>query len=284
MQRGQLIFTYFHFAANRALTEAVIASGATALAYETLQDENGQLGLLTPMSEIAGRLSIQEGAKYLERPMGGRGVLLAGVPGVEPGQVTILGGGVVGSNAARMAAGLGANVVILDTNVARLRELDAVLPRNVITLFADRHAVKRHLELSDLVIGAVLVRGARAPKLVERADLKTMRAGSVIVDVAIDQGGSVETSKPTSHQHPTYVVDDVVHYSVTNMPSAVSRTSTYALCNVTLPYLLELARLGLNRAVAENPSLESAINIHRGTVMEPAVAESFGLEYQSFGG
>src|SRR5262249_35271138 len=218
MRPGQVVFTYFHFAADEALTKAVMASGITAVAYETLKDARGQLPLLTPMSEVAGRMSIQEGAKYLERPFDGRGILLGGVPGVLPANVVILGAGVVGTNAAKVAAGLGANVVLLDINLDRLRYLDDVMPRNVTTVFSDRHNIRDSLNRADLVIGAVLIPGARAPYLVRRDDLKLMTPRAVIIDVAIDQGGCVETSRPTTHSKPTYIVDDIVHYCVTNMP------------------------------------------------------------------
>ncbi|HMF35750.1 MAG TPA: alanine dehydrogenase, partial [Isosphaeraceae bacterium] len=239
LRPDQVVFTYFHFAADESLTRAIIDSGITAIAYETLRDPRGSLPLLTPMSEVAGRMSIQEGAKFLERPQEGRGILLAGVPGVAPAEVAILGGGVVGSNAAKVAAGLGANVRILDVNLDRLRYLDDIMPPNVTTLYSDRHTIRESIERADLVIGAVLITGARAPRLVRRQDLGLMKTGTVIVDVAIDQGGCIETSRPTTHLQPTYVVDGVVHYCVTNMPGAVGRTSTYALCNVTLPYVLQ---------------------------------------------
>ena len=224
---GQILFTYFHFAASRVLTEAMIASGSTCVAYETLRDSAGRLPLLTPMSEVAGRMSIQEGAKYLERPQLGRGILLAGVPGVAPAHITILGGGVVGANAAKIAAGFQADVAILDVNMDRLRYLDDIMPANVNCLYSDRHTLREELKLADLVIGAVLIPGAKAPSLVTRQDLKLMKPGSVIIDVAIDQGGCVETSRPTTHSNPTYVEEDVVHYCVTNMPGAVGRTSTF---------------------------------------------------------
>lgn len=279
MRAGQDVFTYFHFAASEPLLRAVLESGATALAYETLCGDGGQLRLLTPMSEVAGRMSIQEGAKYLERPAQGRGVLLGGVPGVEPAHVTVLGGGVVGSNAATIAAGFGASVFVLDTNVDRLRYLDDVMPQNVTTVFSDRYTILDQLRRADLVIGAVLIRGARAPKLVRREDLKVMKPGAVIVDVAVDQGGCLETTRPTTHGNPTYVIDDVVHYCVANMPGAVSRTSTYALCNVTFPYVRHVARSGVANATREDPDLVSAVNVHQGRVTHPAVAESFGLEY-----
>jgi alanine dehydrogenase len=278
MRPGQIVFTYFHFAADEALTRAVMASGITAIAYETIQDAKGQLPLLTPMSEVAGRMSIQEGAKFLERPFEGRGILLGGVPGVLPANVVILGGGVVGANAAKVAAGLGANVTILDINLDRLRYLDDVMPRNVTTLYSDRHNILDSLARADLLIGAVLIPGAKAPHLVRQADLKRMPHRAVIIDVAIDQGGCVETSRPTTHSQPTYIVEDVVHYCVTNMPGAVGRTSTYALTNVTLPYVLQLARKGLDQALAENPALRHGLNIHQGRVTNPAVAETFGLE------
>src|SRR5213079_2536208 len=278
MRPGQVVFTYFHFAADEALTRAVMQSGVSAVAYETIRDAKGNLPLLTPMSEVAGRMSIQEGAKYLERPMEGRGILLGGVPGVLPANVVILGGGVVGANAAKVAAGLGANVAILDINLDRLRYLDDVMPRNVTTLFSDRHNILDSLDRADLLIGAILIPGAKAPRLVRREDLKRMPPRAVIIDVAIDQGGCVETSRPTTHSHPTYIVDDVVHYCVTNMPGAVGRTSTYALTNVTLPYVLQLAKKGFDRAVRENGGLAQGVNVHRGKVTNPAVAETFGFE------
>lgn len=278
MRPGQVVFTYFHFAADENLTRAVMASGITAIAYETIRDSKGQLPLLTPMSEVAGRMSIQEGAKYLERPFEGRGILLGGVPGVLPANVVILGGGVVGANAAKVAAGLGANVTILDVNLDRLRYLDDVMPKNVTTLYSDRHNILDGIRRADLLIGAVLIPGAKAPHLVRRDDLKLMPQRAVIIDVAIDQGGCVETSRPTTHSQPTYLIDDVVHYCVTNMPGAVGRTSTYALTNVTLPYVLQLARKGFDRAIAESSALRHGVNIHAGKVTNPAVAETFGLE------
>jgi alanine dehydrogenase len=278
MRPGQTVFTYFHFAADEELTRAVMASGVTAIAYETIRDSSGNLPLLTPMSEVAGRMSIQEGAKYLERPFEGRGILLGGVPGVPPANVAILGGGIVGANAAKIAAGVGANVWILDINLARLRYLDDVMPKNVTTLYSDRHNILDAISRADLVVGAVLIPGAKAPRLVRREDLRRMPARSVIIDVAIDQGGCVETSRPTTHDAPTYIVDDVVHYCVTNMPGAVGRTSTYALTNVTLPYLLQLARKGVERAVAESEALRHGVNVQAGKVTNSAVAETFGLE------
>jgi alanine dehydrogenase len=277
LRPGQMVFTYFHFAADEALTRAVMASGILAIAYETIRDARGGLPLLTPMSEVAGRMSIQQGAKYLERPFEGRGILLGGVPGVLPAHVVILGGGVVGANAAKVAAGLGANVTILDVNLDRLRYLDDVMPRNVTTLFSDRHNIVDSLVRADLLIGAVLIPGAKAPYLVRREDLKRMPPRAVIIDVAIDQGGCVETSRPTTHSKPTYIVDDVVHYCVTNMPGAVGRTSTYALTNVTLPYVLQLVNKGFERAVRDNPGLAQGVNIRQGKVTNPAVAATFHL-------
>jgi alanine dehydrogenase len=278
LRPGQIVFTYFHFAADEKLTRAVLESGIIAVAYETIRDGKGGLPLLTPMSEVAGRMSIQEGAKYLERPQEGRGILLGGVPGVLPANVVILGGGIVGANAAKVAAGLGANVTILDINLDRLRYLDDVMPRNVTTLYSDRHNILDGLSRADLLIGAVLIPGARAPFLVRRDDLKKLPHRAVIIDVAIDQGGCVETSKPTTHSQPIYIVDEVVHYCVTNMPGAVGRTSTYALTNVTLPYVLQLAKKGFDRAVADNAGLAQGVNIRAGKVTNAAVAETFGLE------
>jgi alanine dehydrogenase len=277
VRAGQIIFTYFHFAADRKLTEAMIASGVTAVAYETLRDDLGRLPLLTPMSEVAGRMSIQEGAKYLERPQMGRGILLGGVPGVAPAHITILGGGTVGANAAKVAAGFGADIGLLDINMDRLRYLDDIMPANVDTLYSDRHTIRDQLARADLVIGAVLIPGAKAPRLIEREDLRVMKPGSVIIDVAIDQGGCVETSRPTTHSEPTYIVDDVVHYCVTNMPGAVGRTSTYALCNVTLPWALEIANRGIERAARQLKPVARAINIMAGDVTNEAVAKTFGL-------
>ena len=274
---GQTVFTYFHFAADRELTDAMIASGAAAVAYETLADDLGRLPLLTPMSEVAGRMSIQEGAKYLERPQMGRGILLGGVPGVAPANITILGGGVVGANAAKIAAGFNANVAILDVNMDRLRYLADVMPPNVDVLFSDRHIIREQLRLADLVIGAVLIPGAKAPRLIEREHLKEMKPGSVIIDVAIDQGGCIATSRPTTHSEPTYIVEDVVHYCVTNMPGAVGRTSTFALCNVTLPWVIEIAQRGLEAAARDLRPIARAVNIHAGEVTNRAVAETFGL-------
>ncbi|MBN2218263.1 MAG: alanine dehydrogenase [Pirellulales bacterium] len=279
LRQGQIVFTYFHFAADRQLTEAVLASGCTAVAYETLTDQRGGLPLLTPMSEVAGRMSIQEGAKYLERPQMGRGILLGGVPGVEPANVLVLGGGIVGTNAAKIAAGMGANVLILDINMDRLRYLDDVMPPNVTVLFSDRHVIREQLRRADLVIGAVLVPGAKAPYLIDAEDLKLMNPGSVIVDVAVDQGGCVATTRPTTHSNPTYIIDDVVHYCVANMPGAVGRTSTFALCNVTLPWALKIVDLGIVEAGRCYPSIAAAVNMYQGKVTNQPVAETFGMNY-----
>ncbi|HWE04679.1 MAG TPA: alanine dehydrogenase [Tepidisphaeraceae bacterium] len=277
---GQIIFTYFHFAAGPALARGCLEAGIVAIAYETIKDKAGRLPLLTPMSEIAGKMSIQEGAKYLEKPMMGRGILLGGVPGVAPAHVVVLGGGIVGANAAKLAAGLGADVVIMDVNLERLRYLDDVMPANVKTIFSDAFTVRDHLLQADLVIGAVLIPGAKAPRLVTQSDLISMKNGSVIVDVAIDQGGCVETSRPTTHQSPTYVVDGVVHYCVTNMPGAVGRTSTIALCNATLPYALKIAGKGYQAAAAEDAGLGEGINMVAARVTNAAVAEALQMPYQ----
>ena len=282
IRRGQSLFTYFHFAADRALTEGFLATGATAVAYETLRDDRGRLPLLIPMSEVAGRMSIQEGAKFLERPQMGRGILLGGVPGVAPANVLVLGAGTVGANAAKVAAGFGASIALLDTSLERLRYLDDVTPANVDCLYSDRHTIRERLGWADLVIGSVLIPGARAPHLVERDDLKLMKPGAVIIDVAIDQGGCVATSRPTTHADPTYVVDDVVHYCVTNMPGAVGRTSTYALCNATLPYVIELAAGGIAAAAAKSAAIRSAVNVFEGRLVQPAVAAAFGLPCEPF--
>jgi alanine dehydrogenase len=282
IRRGQTLFTYFHFAADRHLTEGFMATGATAVAYETLRDDRGRLPLLIPMSEVAGRMSIQEGAKFLERPQMGRGILLGGVPGVAPANVLVLGAGTVGANAAKVAAGFGANIALLDTSLERLRYLDDVTAPNINCLYSDRHTIRERLGWADLVIGSVLIPGARAPHLVEREDLKLMKPGSVIIDVAIDQGGCVATSRPTTHADPTYVVDDVVHYCVTNMPGAVGRTSTYALCNATLPYVIDLADRGVAAAAHESAAIRSAVNVYEGRLVQPAVAAAFGLPCEPF--
>jgi alanine dehydrogenase len=274
---GQIVFTYFHFAANRKLTEAIIKSRIVAIAYETVQLPDGTLPLLTPMSEVAGRMAIHEGAKCLEKPMKGRGQLLAGVPGVAPAKVVVLGGGVVGANAAKMAAGLGASVTILDISLPRLRYLDDVMPKNVRTLMSNIQNIREQVQQADLVIGAVLVAGEKAPTLVSRKLVARMKRGAVIVDVAIDQGGCIETSRPTTHDEPTYLVYDVVHYCVTNMPSAVAGTSTPALTNATFPYVLQLANKGWQRATKENPALAAGLSIVEGGVHDRRIAELFRL-------
>ncbi len=276
---GQIIFTYFHFAANEQLTRAHMASGAVCIAYETVELPSRELPLLTPMSEVAGRMAVQEGAKYLEKLYGGRGILLAGVPGVPPAKVVIIGGGVVGVNAAKMAAGLGAHVIILDSSLERLRYLSDVMPANVQLIFSDRHTLLKQISNADLVICAVLVHGAVAPQLIHRADLKTMHAGAVIVDVSIDQGGCVETMHPTTHENPTFIVDGIVHYGVANMPGGVPLTSTLALTNATLPYVLKLANKGYRQALKESPALLNGLNIIGGNITHRKVAEAFGLEY-----
>jgi alanine dehydrogenase len=277
MRKGQVIYTYFHFAAAEPLTQAVIKSGAIAVAYETVQLPTGELPLLTPMSEVAGRMAVQEGAKYLEKVFGGSGILLGGVPGVAPAEVVIIGGGVVGINAAKMAAGLGAHVTLLDVNLERLRYLDDVLPANVDTIFSNRFNILDSIKRADLVVGAVLLPGAKAPHLVKREDLKVMKPGSVIVDVAVDQGGCVETIKPTTHENPTYFVDGILHYAVANMPGGVPRTSTLALTNATLKYAVKLARDGWRKACREDRSLALGLNVVEGKVVYPGVAEAFGL-------
>ncbi|TWU13723.1 Alanine dehydrogenase [Symmachiella macrocystis] len=282
LRAGQILLTYFHFAANEELTRAVLSTGITAVAYETLRGAQGNLPCLTPMSEVAGRMSIQQGAKYLERPQEGRGILLGGVPGVPPADIVIFGGGVVGKNAAQIAAGFQADVSILDINVDRLRYLEDIMPANVNTLFSDRHTVREQLMKADLLIGAVLIEGARAPVLVKEEDLKLMKPGAVIIDVAVDQGGCVETARPTTHSDPTYIVNDVVHYCVANMPGAVGRTSTYALCNVTFPYALRIANHGLRAACAADPGLAHAVNMSAGKLTNRAVAETFGLAYEEY--
>ncbi len=282
LRRGQVLFTYLHFAASETLTRSVLETGVTAAAYETLRGKHGDLPCLTPMSEVAGRMSIQEGAKYLERPQEGRGILLGGVPGVPPAHIAILGGGVVGKNAARIAAGFQADVNILDISVDRLRYLDDIMPANVNTLYSDRHNIRDQLMRADLVIGAVLIEGARAPRLVREDDLKMMKPGAVIIDVAIDQGGCVETARPTTHSEPTYIVNGVVHYCVTNMPGAVGRTSTYALCNVTFPYVLQIAQRGLHAAAALDPGLANAVNMFDGKLTNKAVADTFGIPHVSY--
>src|SRR5947207_3025717 len=281
MKKGQVIFTYFHFAADKELTLAHVKSGATCVAYETVELPSRELPLLTPMSEVAGRMAVQEGAKYLEKLYGGRGVLLGGVPGVAPAKVVILGGGIVGINAAKMAAGMGAKVTILDLSLERLRYLSDVMPANVVLIHSNRHNIVPEVETADLVVGAVLIPGAKAPKLIRRDDLARMQPGSVIVDVAIDQGGCVETMRPTTHENPTYVVEGVIHYGVANMPGGVPRTSTLALTNATLPYAMQLANKGWKRALCDNPALLKGLNMADGKVTYPGVAEAFGLPCES---
>lgn len=275
MRPGQVVLGYFHFAASAELTKGCLEAGITAVAYETLRDSAGRLPLLTPMSEVAGRMSIQQGAKYLERPMMGRGILLAGVPGVEPANVLVLGGGVVGANAVWIAAGLRANVVIMDINIERLRYLETVMPPNVTTIYSDPHAVDWQVEHADLVIGAVLIPGARAPKLVSEAQVRRMRDGAVMVDVSIDQGGCIETARPTTHHEPTYIKHGVVHYCVTNMPGAVGRTSTQALCNATLPYVRDLAGKGVDDFIAIDAGHAAALNLRDGRITHQGVADAY---------
>jgi alanine dehydrogenase len=278
IRKDQLLFTYFHFAADEQLTRAMVESGATCIAYETVELPNGSTPLLTPMSEVAGRLSVQEGAKYLERPMGGRGVLLSGVPGVSPAVVAVIGAGVVGLNAIKVAAGFGATVYCLDINIDRLRYLDDIFPNNVITLHSNPGTIRQILQQVDLLIGAVYVTGRRAPVLVDREMLKLMKPGSVIVDVCVDQGGCFETTHPTTHRNPTYEIEGVVHYAVANMPGAVAHTSTYALTNATLPYVLKLADHGLD-ALRDDPALRKGLNVAGHKVTIQAVASQFGYDY-----
>ena len=277
IRKGQVLFTYFHFAASEPLTKAMLASGCVAIAYETVQLPTGELPLLTPMSEVAGRMAVQEGAKYLEKVFGGSGILLGGVPGVLPAEVVVIGGGVVGTNAAKMAAGLGAHVTLLDISLDRLRYLSDVLAPNVDLLYSNRHNILEQIRKADLVIGAVLLPGAKAPNLVKRADLKVMKPGSVIVDVAVDQGGCIETTKATTHEQPTYVVDGIIHYAVANMPGGVPRTSTLALTNATFPYAKRLAKRGWQQACRDDHSLFLGLNVIGGKVVYPGVAEAFGL-------
>ena len=275
IQKDQVVFTYFHFASSETLTQAMIDQKAICIAYETVEDEEGTLPLLTPMSEVAGRMAIQQGAKYLEKPVKGRGVLLGGVPGVAPGRVLVLGAGVVGTQAAKMAAGLGAHVTILDVNMKRLRYVNDVMPSHVVTEFSNEYNIRRHIKTHDLIIGGVLLKGSKAPKLITREMLKTMRSGTVIVDVAVDQGGCIETSRPTTHEDPTFMIHDVVHYCVSNMPGAVPHTSTVALTNVTLPYVVKLANLGWEKACEVDTSLQKGLNIVRGKVVYKEILEAF---------
>jgi alanine dehydrogenase len=279
IRTGQIVFTYFHFAASESLTQAICESGCIAIAYETIRDERGTLPLLTPMSEVAGRMAVQQGAKYLEKAHGGRGILLGGVPGVPPATVVVLGAGVVGMNATKMAAGLGSLVYVLDINLERLRYYSDVMPSNVITMMSDKANLRRALADADLVVSSVLIPGGKAPRLITQDTLKIMKSGSVIVDVAIDQGGSTETSRPTTHRDPIYTVDGVVHYCVTNMPGAMPMTSTLALTNATIPYALELAGKGYADAIRAHASIASGANILLGKITHAGVAEAFGLPH-----
>lgn len=281
IREGQLLFTYFHFASSEPLTRAMIKQKAVCLAYETVEKNDRSLPLLIPMSEVAGRMAIQQGAKYLEKPLKGKGVLLGGVPGVPPGKVLILGGGIVGTQAAKMAAGLGARVTIMDVSLPRLRQLDDILPPNVSTIMSNQYNIQEAIKDADLIVGAVLIPGAKAPHLITKEMLKTMKPGTVVVDVAVDQGGCIETCKPTTHENPTYIIDDVVHYCVANMPGAVPYTSTLALTNATLPYALELANKGWKKACAENEELKKGLNIVHGKVVYKAVADDYNLPLEN---
>jgi len=279
IKENQVIFTYFHFAASRELTEAMVKAKAICIAYETVMKPDNSLPLLIPMSEVAGRMAPQEGAKYLERTMGGRGVLLGGVPGTEPANVLVLGGGIVGTNAAKIAAGFGAKVTIMDNNLYRLRYLDDVMAKNVNTVMSTPDNIRRHAQQADLVIGAVLIAGAKAPHLITKDMLSTMKHGAVVVDVSVDQGGCIETCKPTTHENPTYVVDGILHYCVANMPGAVPYTSTVALTNATLPYAIQLANKGWEKACSDNRELYYGVNTVSGTIVYQAVAEAFDMPY-----
>lgn len=278
IKKDQLVFTYFHFASSEPLTHAMLKSKAVCLAYETVEKPDRSLPLLIPMSEVAGRMAIQEGAKYLEKPLKGRGILLGGVPGVPSGKVLILGGGVVGTHAAKMAAGLGARVTIMDKNINRLRQLADIMPANVNTILSNEYNIKEALGEADLVVGAVLIPGAKAPHLITRDMLKLMKPGSVIIDVAVDQGGCIETCRPTTHEDPVFVIDDVVHYCVANMPGAVPYTSTLALTNATIPYVVQLANLGWKRACNESTELKKGLNIINGSLVYKGVADAWNLE------
>jgi alanine dehydrogenase len=277
IQEDQIVFTYFHFASSEALTKAMIKSNAICIAYEMVEDSEGTLPLLTPMSEVAGRMAIQQGAKYLEKPIKGRGILLGGVPGVAPGRVLILGAGVVGVQAAKMAAGLGAHVTIMDISMKRLRYVNDVLPNHVVTAFSNEYSIRQNIKTHDLIIGGVLVKGGKAPKLITRDMLKEMRPGTVLVDVAVDQGGCFETTRPTTHEDPTYIIDDIVHYCVANMPGAVPYTSTIALTNVTLPFILSLANNGWKQACNLDDSLAKGLSIVNGVVLHKEVKDAFLL-------
>jgi len=276
---GQLVFTYFHFAASEELTRGFIETGAIGIAYETVELEDGRLPLLIPMSEVAGRMATQDGSRFLERSNGGRGILLGGVPGVQPAVVTILGGGIVGHNAAYIAAGMGAKVYILDIDLDQLRYLDAIMPKNVITLYSNQYNIRELLPQTDLLIGAILIVGAKAPRLVTRKMLSLMKKRSVIVDVAVDQGGCIETTKPTTHENPTFLVDDVIHYGVANMPAAVPFTSTIALTNATLPYVEMIANNGFEKALVDSKEIRTGVNVYKKLVTHKNVALAFGLKY-----
>ena len=280
IREGQMIFTFFHFAAEEELLHGMMDSGCAAIAYETVQDKDGKLPLLIPMSEVAGRLAVINGAKCLEENMGGKGKLISGVSGVEPANVLVLGGGIVGKNAAKLASGLGANVYILDINHDNLRYLDDIMPSNVHTIYSNKHALINLLPKIDLLIGAILVVGAKAPKIIDRNLLSMMMPGSVLVDVSVDQGGCIETTKPTTHKNPTFVEENVTHYCVANMPGAVPYTSTVALCNATFNYIKELADFGLT-SLRNNPSLLKGLNVYKGKITHPAVADCFDLEYSN---
>ncbi|MEN8248204.1 MAG: alanine dehydrogenase [Bacteroidota bacterium] len=279
IKEDQLLFTYFHFASYEPLTKAMINSNSVCLAYETVEKEDRSLPLLVPMSEVAGRMATQEGAKYLEKPLGGKGILLGGIPGVKPAKVLVLGGGVVGTQSAKMAAGLGAEVTIMDLNLDRLRYLDDIMPANVRTVMSNEYNIREAIKTADLIIGAVLIPGAKAPKLITRDMLSTMQKGTVLVDVAVDQGGCIETCTPTTHADPTFVIDDVIHYCVANMPGAVPYTSTLGLTNATLPYAIQLADKGWEKACKENDELLPGLNVIKGDVVYEAVAEAFNLPY-----
>ncbi|MCB9245093.1 MAG: alanine dehydrogenase [Flavobacteriales bacterium] len=279
IRKDQLLFTYFHFASHEPLTKAMMESGAVCLAYETVEKADRSLPLLIPMSEVAGRMSVQEGAKYLEKPMGGRGVLLGGVPGVRPAEVLVLGGGIVGTHAAKMAAGLGAHVTMMDISLPRLRELDDIMSDNVDTVYSNEYNIREAIQHADLVIGAVLIPGAKAPHLITRDMLSLMKPGTVLVDVAVDQGGCFETTRPTTHQDPVYTIDGVVHYSVANMPGAVPYTSTLALTNATLPYAIQLANKGWKQACIDSAELRLGLNVIEGKVCYKGVADAFNLDY-----
>ena len=281
LRPGQAVFTFFHFAANRELTQAMLKQKVICIAYETVEDIHGQLPILIPMSEVAGRMAVQEGAKYLEKPMKGKGILLGGIPGVSPANIVILGGGVVGANAAKVAAGFGGEVTVLDVDLNRLRYLEDIMPKNVSFLMSNEHNIARKLEGADLVFCCALIRGGRAPILIKRRMLKRMKPGSVIVDVAIDQGGCSETSRPTTHAAPIYVEESIVHYCVTNIPGAVPITSTYGLTNATLPFALQIANKGFARALKENPALARGVNVARGKITYPSLARDLNLPYTS---